>query len=751
MSPFFSGRVGLVLAACGASLTVATAQLPTARLDAVSPRGGGVGRDVEVTLQGVDLDDASALVFSHPGLTATLIEAGRFKVTIGESVSTGGHEVRAVGRFGVSTSAMLVVGSLPEIVEPAGNSVRATAPVVSFPITINGVADADASDFFRIAAVKGQKVYLDCAAQRIDAPLHAVLSVRDPAGVEIQRAQRTLDRDPVTEFIPSVDGEYTIELHDATWRGGPAFAYRLTVSTEQAAAVLPSSTPLAGALLVPAPGTAVEEVEPNDDAAAALPLAVPLEVAGRLDRDWYTFTSDVARSLVVEVISQRVGAPSDPVMVISKVAAGAAGPAAVVGEFDDAPGVGGTERFRLGTRDPVARLEAEAGVTYRIFITDRFNSGARYRLVVRDPRPDFHVLAMPESPVTDGKALMRWTVVLRRQGTAALALAVVRTDGFDETVVIRAGGLPAGVMAADCVIPPGQSSGLMVLRAAADAAPFMGPLILTAEAGAVTRPVREVVSRWSVADAAAERVDLRLGVDGLRMAVIEAGGVPLQTQLAGDAATLETSLGATLEVPVSFVRDASHKGFKGEWEAALWGLPGQRAWQPAKPAADAAEAKLTLSLTKKDGNQFVPGTWTLFAATRGTVQWQPDDKVPVRELRDASFSTPVRVKIDSSPVVISAPDESVVGPGGTVPLAIKLDRRFGFAEAVDVSLQLPAGVTALKAPVLSMAKDVADGVLVVEAAAGTAAGRHECRIEAKCQWNGEELISRRNVIIEIKP
>jgi hypothetical protein len=751
MSLFFLGRMGLVLAACGAGLTVATAQLPTARLDGVSPRGGEAGREVDVTLQGVDLEDASSLVFSHPGLTATLIEPGRFKVTIGQGVPTGGHEVRAVGRYGVSTSSLWVVGSLPEIIEPAGNSVRATAPVVAFPVTLNGVATADTSDFFRIAAVKGQKVYLDCAAQRIDAPLHAVLSVRDPAGVEIKRAQRTLDRDPVTEFIPSVDGEYTIELHDATWRGGPAFAYRLTVSTEEAAAVLPSSTPLAGALLVSASGAGVEEVEPNDDAAAALPLAVPVEVVGRLDRDWFTFSSAAARSLVVEVISQRVGAPSDPVMVISKVAAGADGAAAVVGEFDDSPGVGGTERFRLGTRDPVARLEAEAGVTYRIFITDRFNSGGPYRLVVRDPRPDFQVLAMPESPVTDGKALMRWTVVLRRQGTAALALAVVRTDGFDETVVIRAGGLPAGVTAADCVIPPGQSSGLMVLRAAADAAPWTGALTLTAEAGAVTRPVREVVSRWSVADAATERVDLRLGVDGLRMAVIEAGGVPLQTQLAGDGATLETSLGATLEVPVSFVRDASHKGFKGEWEAALWGLPGQRAWQPAKPAADAAEAKLTLSLTKKDGNQFVPGTWTLFAATRGTVQWQPDDKVPVRELRDASFSTPVRVKIDSSPVVISAPDESVVGPGGTASLAIKLDRRFGFAEAVDVSLQLPAGVTALKAPVLSMAKDVADGALVVEAAAGTAAGRHECRIEAKCQWNGEELIARRDVIIEIKP
>ena len=55
------------------------------------------------------------------------------------------------------------------------------------------------------------------------------------------------------------------------------------MSTEQAAAVLPSSTPLAGALLVPASDTAVEEVEPNDDAAAALPLAVPVDKAYLFD------------------------------------------------------------------------------------------------------------------------------------------------------------------------------------------------------------------------------------------------------------------------------------------------------------------------------------------------------------------------------------------------------------------------------------------------------------------------------------
>jgi len=747
MLPLFPGRVGSLLLAGLAGTGAALAQLPTIRLDGLSPRGGQAGHEGEVTLQGSDLEDVRTLQFSHPGLTATLIDGVRFKVAIAAGVPAGRHEVRAAGRYGISPGAPFIVGTAPELVESAGPHA-----LVRPPVTINGTADADASDFYKVAAVQGQKVHLDCAAQRIDSPLHAVISVRDARGVEIQRGQRAFDRDPVASFVAPADGEYTIEVHDATWRGGAAFHYRLTMAVDAAAAELPAPLPLAGALVRPPAMPATAEAEPNDAAATAQPLPLPGELAGELDRDWFAFTADTARPLILEVVSHRLGVPSDPVLVVHKVTRDAEGKeqTAQVAEFDDSPGPPGCERFRLGSRDPIGRLAAEAGATYRLFVTDRFNTGGRYRLVVRDPEPGFQVLVLPESPATDAKALMRWTPLLRREGTTVLNVAVVRQDGFDEVVTIRAAGLPPGVSMADCAVPAGVSSGLVVLRAAADAAPWSGKLELAGWAGGITRPVREVAPRWSVGDAGVDRVDLRLAVEGPVLAVTEDGGVPLQIEPVG-APVYETSLGATLEVPVKFIRAASHKGFKGEWEAALFGLPGQRVWQPAKPAADATEAKLTVALTKKDGNQFVPGTWTVYASTRGTVQWQPDEKVAVREVRDTAFSVPIQVKIDPSPVLLSAPETLVLPRGGNAGLSVKLDRRFGFGEAVEVTLHLPEGVKGMAAAPVAVPKDAAEAALTVVGAADAAPGRQTAVIQAKCQWNGEELISRRDVIIEILP
>jgi len=752
MSRLVPWRMAPLFLSCCAAPGVVWAQLPTARLDGLAPRGAQSGRECEVTLQGTDLDDVRTLIFSHPGLGATHVEGARFKVSVAPEVPAGLHEVRAAGRYGISTGTVFAVGTLPELAEPPNNHSRAAAAPVPLAATVNGTADADASDFFKITAVKGQAVHIDCAAQRIDSPMDAVLSVRDPNGREIVHAVRAFDRDPSAHFVPAMDGEHTLEVHDATWRGGPGFVYRLAISPTPDAAPLPKPVPLAGSFVPPASPTPTAEAEPNDTPASAQRLSGPGEVTGHLDRDWFDFTSDTTGPLIVEVVSHRDGTASDPVLVVHKVTRDQAGAeqSSQVAEFDDTPGPPGCERFRLGSRDPVGRLTAEAGATYRLFVTDRFNTGAPYRLLIREPRPDFQVLVMPESPATDAKSLMRWTPLLRRQGSTVLNVAVLRLDGFDETVTLEAGSLPPGVTMDACPVPPGVSSRLVVLRASADAAAWSGPLTLAGHAAGRSRPAREVAPRWNVGDAGTERIDLRLSTQGPMLAVTEDGGVPLQVEAAAPA-VFETSLGATLEIPVKFLRAASHKGFKGEWEAALFGLPGQRAWQPAKPAGDAAEARLALALTRKDGNQFVPGTWTVYAATRGTVQWQPDEKVPVREVRDAAFSTPIQVKIDPSPVALSAPEAVTLPRGGKAALAVKLDRRFGFAEAVTVTLRLPDGLKGVAAPAVTVPKEAAEGTLALEGATEAPAGRHTAVIEAKCQWNGEELMSRRDVILEIQP
>ncbi|MFN0126836.1 MAG: hypothetical protein ACKV19_09155 [Verrucomicrobiales bacterium] len=729
------------------------AQLPTARLDGVTPRGGQVGRGCEIVLQGTDLDDVRTLIFSHPGLTATHIEGARFAVTMADSVPVGAHEVRAVGHYGISTPAVFAIGSLPEIAEPPDNRTAASAAPLTPPTTVNATAEAEVADFFTITLRQGQSLHLDCAAQRIDSPLNAVISVRNPAGIEVHRAQRTLDRDPVTHFTAATDGAHTIEIHDATWRGGPNFVYRLTASVDQTVpTALPPPRPLAGAITSPQTAEVVAEVEPNDTASAAQSFACPGEIDGRLDRDWFAFTASTSGPVVVEVFSHRLGVPSDPVAVVHAVTRETDGAERLqqVAEFDDVPGPPGTERFRLGTRDPAGSLPTEAGTTYRIFVIDRFNSGGSYRLAVRAPKPDFHVLVLPESPVNDGKSLMRWTPVLRPGSATALAVAVVRLDGFNEPVTIEAANLPAGVSMAPCLVPADRSAGLIVLHAAVDAAAWSGPLDWRAHAGDQRRTVREVTPRWSVGDSGTERVDLRLAVAGPMLAVSKDADAPMRIDPVGEP-TIETSLGATVQLPVKFVRAASHKGFKGEWEVALTGLPGQQAWQPAKPAGDAAEATISLALTRKDGNQFLPGTWTAYAAARGTVQWQPDDKTPAREVRDTTFSPPIRMTIEPSPIRLSAPDSIMVARGGKTMLPVTLQRRFGFAEGIEVRLKTPDSAKGLSAATVTVPKDAAEAVLTLEAAADAAPGRHLCTIESVCRWNDEELVTRQNLTVDVSP
>src|SRR5205814_4712194 len=84
----------------------ALAQLPQARLNAVFPAGGQRGTSIDLTLAGgTDLDEASALYFSHPGITAAqktqMVEgqpqpvAGTFTVTIAADVPIGVYDVRA--------------------------------------------------------------------------------------------------------------------------------------------------------------------------------------------------------------------------------------------------------------------------------------------------------------------------------------------------------------------------------------------------------------------------------------------------------------------------------------------------------------------------------------------------------------------------------------------------------------------------------------------------------------------------------
>src|ERR1700677_1551270 len=98
--------------------------LPNPRLNTVSPPGGKVGTTFEVTFTGTDLDVPEALLFSHPGIKATAVESetpketpkgkgdktkpapqvAKFTVAIAPDVPVGNHDVRLVGKYGISNA-----------------------------------------------------------------------------------------------------------------------------------------------------------------------------------------------------------------------------------------------------------------------------------------------------------------------------------------------------------------------------------------------------------------------------------------------------------------------------------------------------------------------------------------------------------------------------------------------------------------------------------------------------------------------
>ncbi|MBI4601271.1 MAG: pre-peptidase C-terminal domain-containing protein [Planctomycetes bacterium] len=221
------------------------AQLPAARLFVVSPPGGKAGTSFEVTISGPDLDEASALFFSQPGVTAVAKTAepspidailgrgpqpvpGRFVVTIAADAPVGLCDVRAASRFGVSNPRAFAVGHLDELNETEPNNAPAQASAARLEAVLNGAIGGGADvDCFKLPVKAGQRVLVECLAHRIDSRLDATLVLLDAAGGEVARSRDDVRRDPLLDFTAPADAEYVVKVHDVTFAGSGEHFYRL--------------------------------------------------------------------------------------------------------------------------------------------------------------------------------------------------------------------------------------------------------------------------------------------------------------------------------------------------------------------------------------------------------------------------------------------------------------------------------------------------------------------------------------------
>jgi hypothetical protein len=348
-------------------------------------------------------------------------------------------------------------------------------------------------------------------------------------------------------------------------------------------------------------------------------LNVPCEYVGRFERnrvESLDFTAKKGDVYVLEVWSQRLGLPTDPVLVVQRVSVDAKKQVQIsdIAEVDDdGPETAGTP-FSVVSGDPSYRLLVPADGDYRVTVRDlnqsRVDPRRLYRLIIRRPQPGFSLVAATSYaiPGTPAKEIRFTVPALRRGGAEMIEVLALRRDGFTGPIEVTAEGLPPGVACPAVVIGSAQTSVPLVFTTSVDAAAWTGSIriigrasfdgkdtMVPARAGVATWPTEKVRAGQPV-PAVTSRVaqDFMLSVSGNETA-------PLLVSLS-DGKPVAMSRGGKLSIPVKFARQANFK----EKEAVTLipiGLPKTIKAANAVIATGASEGKLTLEI----GADQVPG------------------------------------------------------------------------------------------------------------------------------------------------
>jgi hypothetical protein len=582
----------LVAASCAAPAAWAqSVGLPAPRLLTTMPMGGQVGTQVEIVISGENLDNADQLTFSDAHLTAVAkkddaghVVPNRYVVTIAADCKPGLYEARIMTRLGISSSRAFCVGTLAEVVQSKPNTTLATALELPMNSICNAAMTQRAVDHYSFAARQGQRVIVDCATRGIDSKLDAVLIVADAAGRDLKVERRG----GVLDFKVPADGKYVIKVHELTFKGGPAYYYRLGLwELPDGAPIvrLPSTKPV-NSFSWPPQGlpevAALNEVEPNNNRRVAQKITLPCDIAGSFfpaaDVDVYEFEAKKGDVWWVEVGSERLGLPTDPAILVQRVTGtGDAETAADVAEFSDIPSPVKVSSngyaydgppYNAGTADPLGKLEIKEDGLYRLQVTDLFG-GTRndprnvYRLVIRKAAPDFALVAWAlhmELRNGDRNAVSK-PLALRGGATMALEVIAIRRDGFDGDIDLAMDGLPEGVTSSGLKIPAGQSRGLMLVTAHQNApraitnATFTGRAVING--AAVARPCSIASMSFPIPDAWNEvpsprlMADLPVSVSGIDFAPVT---------VAPTTKELTVVAGEKLTVPLSLVRRSEFSG-----------------------------------------------------------------------------------------------------------------------------------------------------------------------------------------------
>lgn len=795
----------------------------TPRLTIVTPAGAKAGSTVDLAFTGTDLDEPKALLFSHPGIKAVAVaptvvkvdpktlpkgkgmkkggtpQVAKFTVTVAPNVPPGHHDVRFVGKHGVSNPRTFIVGELAEVLEKEANNDVDQAQRVEVGTTVTGAVNAPTDvDYFVFSAKKGQRVVVHCAGATIDSRLSPELKLFDASGRQLAYHRPPPGNDALVDLTASADGDYFARLCQFTYTlGGPEYFYRLTVTrgpwidaifppvvepgkTAQVtlfgrnlpggkldpAAVLDGrvlekltvsvtapndpvalqrlgfsgrvspvtgtldgfeyrlKTPAGSSNAVPvffAKAPVVLESAANETQEKAQEVPLPCDLAGRIekrrDRDWFSFTAKKDAVYVIDVQSQRLGAPTD----MSLILYNATGKQVVeMTQQDDEPPASNLSptRFYNLSRDPAPyRFVAPADGKYYLLVYSHLGDTLAgpdhvYRVSITPEQSDFRLIVMPPDTYRPD------TCILAQGGHRNYVVFAQRLDGFKGDINLTVEGLPPGVTCRPQTIGAGMKQANLVLSAAPTAAAFLGEVKVkgTAVIGgkSVVREARPATITWPTQ--AQQNIPTITRLDRALMLAVN-GKAPFNLTLSPETATVSSGEKVTVKLKAARLL-ADLKG-----PIQIQPLPQELPQGMQFPAQNLTAPKDEATIALTVPTNLLPGTYTIVLHASGAVP--PGGK-----------GKPVNVVLPSTPLVLTVLPKQVatlslananpaVKVGNQVEVVVRVNRQYEYAGPFKVELVLPKSVQGLSADAVTIPAGQNEAKLLIRVPPGAQPGNRQ--------------------------
>jgi len=553
-------------------------------LRALSVSGAQAGSTVDLSVVAGDrLEEVDRLLFSHPGLTAELQTLdplpfqndrrphyGNFKVQVAEDVPTGRYEVRAVGRHGLSNPRAFLVSGLPHLAEPTVSHELDSPTPLPRDTWLQTNATGAAIDFYTMHLDEGQSVRFEKFAQRLDSRMIGVLELFDATGRLVAMTRGADAVDPVLGVTAPVAGEYVLAVRDILYRGGNEFSYQVvwqqaetatdfTASAAAATGALPSIWMPESASLPDPLALATEPQPVARGEAIQWPHDQFYWFAPGREANLFEWNAKEGDALSVEVISQRLGEPTDARLTVQRIEPQAEGEPKVhdLQTADDSAEFGDAA-LRLQSRDPAVQFKAPMTAAYRLQIHDldvgeSVQDRQKYRLRIDAPKPDFVLVAYHDYPHRDLKQTRPVGSKLFRGGAETIRVFAIRRDGWTGAIEVVAENLPEGVTCEAVVIAENQKQVELVLAAKEDAVHAVETVrIIGSSLDQKLRQAAVPATIQRAPGAGRDFIQSRL-TTGLQVAVSEQDVSPLTVRL-GDGDVPQVKQGETLTLPVRMTR-----------------------------------------------------------------------------------------------------------------------------------------------------------------------------------------------------